>query len=1153
MIHLEWSDNSSLESDFHIERADDGVSFTEIATVPTNQTTYADGPVAPDLTLSYRVRAHRHSIDTFSAYSNTATCTTTVPTNTATPALSFTPTASAVPTATATSAHPPPAFCRVTRFGGMSCKIDFEHLSDGSRPHPLADVIRDDYEQATGVRFSDGGWLVEPHGGTSSPDFAFMNATSSGQEFNLGPLPITFSGVRVKRLALRVGLDQAISGVHPVLTVFDATGTRSLAATGAPFADGPTRIDQLIEVRPADFTIARAELLFTGDTPTARNAVEVIDDVVIELDGPPPCPPSSDTAAPIVTLFTPFDGAVFNSKNLPEIRGVIEEASGKIANVRAEIAGSSGSSVVDLGPYIAQDPADPTRFAFSVRNLTLFDGPNDITVRAADGACPPNRGEAALRVTFEAPDPSLNFYAFAIEITQNIQDVLQVRSIPREGSDPSQFRPLAYASAMPLVAGKLTGVRAYAGINGTSALVRGVPAELRVKRGADEIRLIGDPIVLDPADTVLTGGGLLDIQRTLERKRADLIRGWYFILPLSFSEPGSIDEVELRVNPTTQFGPPECTGCNDAANALTVADIPFRSSGQLAVKVLLARDTFSMRAPRDDAGPRTLCDSFQKTFPVREGCGSDPGGGIILSSVPGEYSSKDWTPATDVMRVLRDLACKLGGRGWRDDIYRENLILIDQKFGTGFGGSGCASGPDGDWPTVAQEIAHSWLLCHLPCGNPPMLCTGVPRSDGQTGEEGFHTRRFTVQPRTALDWMTYCDDYDLPPDFNNWVSPYTYRYLLNSFDRGAALRLMSGALQQAPGEYLLIAGRIENGETVVLDPIYRLSLDEPEPASPSGPYALTLFDAQGTVLFARAFALEDLPADPGIETFHETIPFVPGTHRVVFTRNGTVLAERVASANPPSVAIDAPRAGETWAADEEQLIAWTAGDADGDPLVYLVQYSVDDGVTWQMIGADLVDAEFTVDVGLLPGADRARIRVLASDGLHTAMAETGPFEVARKAPRLSLSGVVDGQLVLPGSVLALRADYIDVDGDVLADADFVWRSDAAGTLGTGAELDVRADALPPGQQMISVTIPGKIGPPVTRSATILRVPAAGETVCPGDCDANGEVAIDELVRGVRVALGDDVLDVCVVLDTDRSGQVTIDELIAAVTRALDRC
>jgi hypothetical protein len=1092
VIHLAWEDNSSLETEFHIERAVNGGVFSEIASVPANTTTYVEGPVADGITLSYRVRGHRHANDTFSGYSNVATCTTTVPTRTATARFSATSTPSASATPTFTPASLPPAFCRPTRFGGIACKIDFERLPDGSRPQPFAEVIRDQYRSATGVSFPDGGWVLEPLAGTSSPDLAFMNATSGGQEFNLGPLPISFTGVRVKRLALRVGLNQPIAGAHPVLTVFDETGSRSSATTGMPFADGPSRIDQLIEARPADFAIARAELLYDGDTPTARNAVEIVDDVTIELDGPPPCPAGSDTEPPLVTIFAPFDGAVFNSKNLPELRGAISEGSATLTGVRAEIVGSTGSSVVDLGPYVGHDAADATRFVFSIRNLTLFDGANDITVRAADGACPANRGAASLRVDFEAPDPNLNVYALAIEITQNVQDVLQVRSVSKEGSDPSLFRPIPYGAAMPLIAGKLTAVRAYPGINDVPALVRGIPAELRIKRGDMEVRLIGDPITVDPADTVLTDTGLLDVQRTLERKRADFTKGWYFILPLALAEAGQIDELELRVNPTSQFGPLECSGCNDAANALTVSDIPFRDSGRLAVKVLLARDTYTTRAPNPDAGTRTLCDSLHKTFPVREGCGSDPDGGIIISNVPAEYSSKDWSASTNSPRILRDLACKLGGRGWRDNVYHENLSLVDQfgvpglGFGNGFGGSGCASGPDGDWPTVAQEIAHTWLLCHLPCGNPPMLCSGVPRSDGQTGDEGFHTRRFEVLPRTALDWMTYCDDYNDPPDYNNWVSAYVYRYLRNSFDRGEALRAASDALQQAPGDYLLIAGRIENGSTVVLDPVYRLTLDEPEPMSPPGPYELALLDAQGSALFMRSFALEALPADPGIETFHETIPFVPGTRRVVFSRNGVPLAERVASANPPSLAIDAPQGGESWAADEEHAVAWTAGDVDGDPLVYLVQYSSDDGSTWQIVGADLVDPLFTLDAGLLAGATRARIRVLASDGLHTAVAESQPFEVARKEPTLSLLGVSDGQLVLPGTVLALRADYVDFDGDVLEPADVVWRSDAAGVLGAGVAVDVAADALPPGEQVISVTIPGKIGPAVTRSATSLR-------------------------------------------------------------------
>ena len=124
---------------------------------------------------------------------------------------------------------------------------------------------------------------------------------------------------------------------------------------------------------------------------------------------------------------------------------------------------------------------------------------------------------------------------------------------------------------------------------------------------------------------------------------------------------------------------------------------------------------------------------------------------------------------------------------------------------------------------------------------------------------------------------------------------------------------------------------------------------------------------------------------------------------------------------------------------------------------------------------------------------------------------------------------------------------------MLADANFVWRSDAAGVLGFGPQLDVAASALPAGPQVISVTIPGKLGPPGFRSATVLRAPQLGDVACPGDCDLNGAVVVSELIRAVRIALGEATLPVCPAIDIDGSGSVTVNELIAAVGRALTSC
>jgi len=53
-----------------------------------------------------------------------------------------------------------------------------------------------------------------------------------------------------------------------------------------------------------------------------------------------------------------------------------------------------------------------------------------------------------------------------------------------------------------------------------------------------------------------------------------------------------------------------------------------------------------------------------------------------------------------------------------------------------------------------------------------------------------------------------------------------------------------------------------------------------------------------------------------------------------------------------------------------------------------------------------------------------------------------------------------------------------------------------------------------------------------------------------DCDGDGHLAIDELVRGIRIAAEIAPLTDCPVFDQDGDGHVRIDELIFAVTEAL---
>jgi len=59
--------------------------------------------------------------------------------------------------------------------------------------------------------------------------------------------------------------------------------------------------------------------------------------------------------------------------------------------------------------------------------------------------------------------------------------------------------------------------------------------------------------------------------------------------------------------------------------------------------------------------------------------------------------------------------------------------------------------------------------------------------------------------------------------------------------------------------------------------------------------------------------------------------------------------------------------------------------------------------------------------------------------------------------------------------------------------------------------------------------------------------------CTGDCNSDGNVTVDELVKGVNIALGNADVAECAAFDRNGNGEVTVDELVAGVNNALSGC
>jgi len=60
-------------------------------------------------------------------------------------------------------------------------------------------------------------------------------------------------------------------------------------------------------------------------------------------------------------------------------------------------------------------------------------------------------------------------------------------------------------------------------------------------------------------------------------------------------------------------------------------------------------------------------------------------------------------------------------------------------------------------------------------------------------------------------------------------------------------------------------------------------------------------------------------------------------------------------------------------------------------------------------------------------------------------------------------------------------------------------------------------------------------------------------ICVGDCRHNGDVTVNDLISGVRIALGEQPLGGCSPFDANGDDRVDISELVLGVRNALHGC
>jgi len=693
------------------------------------------------------------------------------------------------------------------------------------------------------------------------------------------------------------------------------------------------------------------------------------------------------------------------------------------------------------------------------------------------------------------------------------------------------------ANSAPLVAGKTTYVRLYGSqLSGPSAPV--VEAKLSGTRNG--VALPGSPL------TALNGVRSLQVGGTFDRAR--LNDGWYFLLPASWAD-GTV-ALRAEVDPALAY-----TDSNRENNALS-GNLTFQKQPPVCVWTVPVRthtptpsisdpnfwemvDRFKARWPVDRVW------IFKDTDPVQElqVCWKGPfpypcygpyeleDGWGITNGIPDrdKVIASLWTRAQlsfnpDVcddidapvhfMGLVHPDANNGGSAGYASTVSNQSWVQLPPHL---------PNPPAPGWANVreggvmAQELAHNYGRKHVNCGNPDDIDSGYPyppcqiSNTGPNNYYGFDVRSQTpIRPDGAADFMSYAT--------NLWVSDYTWKALLNAFAVAAA----ADNPTPAAGEVVFATGYIDQAiNQGVVNYLLTLPAASLPPttlaqsrhgADPNAVYKLRLLAANGAILHEEPITplpLDDHSAESDPALF--SVTFAPPSGQVAQVQlmaDATAIYTLTPGLGQPTIAVQQPT--DNAVIDANLTIQWTASDPDPeDRLLFTVQYSYDNGGHWHTLVADFPGSPTgenvlsLADLGSLHSSSgqTAQIRVIGSDGYHTAIGTSASFSVPNRKPDPFITSPVSGQSFLAGAPALLRGGAIDAEEGGLSGGALAWTVNGNGA---GSGEDVALDGLAPGPHSAQLTATdaanGQASASVSFTVAPLDIPQTAAPQMDGFCN-----------------------------------------------------
>jgi hypothetical protein len=608
-----------------------------------------------------------------------------------------------------------------------------------------------------------------PSTGMSSPPYALFSQLSATEDKTI---VIHFTAPQ-SHVGMKVGLDRKYSATvfaHLAVYSSDTPSTSTeLDADTVTLGKGPTDITQPLEVTRTSADIRSAVVDFYT-LAYGVHAVEIIDDLTFSTVGPT-C--ITDWNPPSVQITQPAaDGAVLQTvKNWVAFTATDTESG--IAKVTVSFLDAAGAELEGFNACTGSMPCTGPNAKTQQGDFytSIPEGCKTIRVQAWDYVG--RTGQAQRQVSVLLPGPNMNLWARALEITQGTQPWLPTNSTTRlSGSTPPSYTYPAVPTSVPLVAGRKTVVRLFAGVEGTKSGAQVVNVRAKLKCFTNATYAVPFPGVSEISPQTQPPDLLDEITVSptvsLDTQRRDTRLSWNFVLPDAWTQAGTI-YLEARVE--APYGVPECVGCDDAANRIRVAAVPFNSvpsfSANLVTLVRVIRtlgtNVYTPTVQQVNAAVNYLA----ARYPVDET--------TVHTAANLDLKFTDYfNPPIEGGSRCKYLMAMLKLGVW--NIGKKAVFaLVDLQGGQtngfpcgGLGGSGYAFGSDGDG--FCEEVGHAVGLNHS--GPPPGhgVCnaecdhgwcdTDWPYPHGNVGAFGFNIMTMQVVPDKYVQCLTpgVCDN-----------------------------------------------------------------------------------------------------------------------------------------------------------------------------------------------------------------------------------------------------------------------------------------------------------------------------------------------------------------------------------------------------------